>query len=301
MSVWSYPPILIIHLKRFHVGNQGSRRKIDTFVEFPVEKPLPLKVRRFASRKSDAYSSVDSNKNHGRRKHHNDNEVNIDHEEEDVENVMYSLYSVCNHYGSLHGGHYTAYAKNFDDDNWYSYNDSAVNVINNPLNTVCTSSAYVLFFKMEGLNFSTSTDIATEFRSRSSSERTTETCTSSNSSSNSVNNLYKECILSDRAVVPGQASIDPSVLNMQVDPDVPTGVRSAQFTPTKNNKTNHGFFSGSFIARIAGLLGNSLPNFSPPHSQIKPSDKKDEVGDSNEINGGRLVLSTTSSGYDNIQ
>jgi ubiquitin carboxyl-terminal hydrolase 4/11/15 len=50
--------------------------------------------------------------------------VRMNCEEEGVSSV-YDLYAVVNHYGSLNGGHYTAYAKN-NDGNWYDFNDSCV-------------------------------------------------------------------------------------------------------------------------------------------------------------------------------
>lgn len=37
--------------------------------------------------------------------------------------MVYDLYAVSNHFGSLNGGHYTASAKN-PDGRWYYYNDS---------------------------------------------------------------------------------------------------------------------------------------------------------------------------------
>ncbi|XP_066580148.1 ubiquitin carboxyl-terminal hydrolase 47 isoform X2 [Amia ocellicauda] len=38
----------------------------------------------------------------------------------------YELYAVCRHIGSYRGGHYKAFIKSFEDDNWYSFNDSQV-------------------------------------------------------------------------------------------------------------------------------------------------------------------------------
>jgi len=40
--------------------------------------------------------------------------------------VIYELYAVANHSGTVSGGHYYCYAKNFNDDKWYSFNDSSV-------------------------------------------------------------------------------------------------------------------------------------------------------------------------------
>lgn len=87
-ELWKSPDVLVIHLKRF--SNQSrSRDKLDILVDFPVEG-LDLSSR-----------------------------VSI--QEEGKESV-YDLFAVDNHYGGLGGGHYTAYAKNFDNGKWYEYN-----------------------------------------------------------------------------------------------------------------------------------------------------------------------------------
>lgn len=48
--------------------------------------------------------------------------------------------------GGLGGGHYTAFAKNKDDDKWYYFNDRSVEKVieESPLKT---ASAYVLFYE----------------------------------------------------------------------------------------------------------------------------------------------------------
>jgi hypothetical protein len=56
----------------------------------------------------------------------------------------YDLYGVVNHQGALGGGHYTAYAKNFVDDQWYYYDDERVRVVEEQ--QVVSSSAYLLFY-----------------------------------------------------------------------------------------------------------------------------------------------------------
>ena len=58
--------------------------------------------------------------------------------------TVYDLYAIVNHFGNLNGGHYTAYAKN-PDGNWYDYNDSQVSGAN--VNNLCSSAAYVLFYR----------------------------------------------------------------------------------------------------------------------------------------------------------
>lgn len=56
----------------------------------------------------------------------------------------YDLYGVVNHQGALGGGHYTAYAKNFLDDQWYYYDDERVRVVEE--SRVVSPSAYLLFY-----------------------------------------------------------------------------------------------------------------------------------------------------------
>jgi hypothetical protein len=57
---------------------------------------------------------------------------------------MYDLYAVTNHFGSLNGGHYTAFGKN-PDGNWYNFNDSQVSSAG--IKNICSSSAYLLFYR----------------------------------------------------------------------------------------------------------------------------------------------------------
>jgi ubiquitin carboxyl-terminal hydrolase 4/11/15 len=87
LEIWTSPDILVIHLKRFSSGRM-FRDKIDVLVDFPVEG-LDLTGR-----------------------------VGVD----EGKPLLYDLFAVDNHYGGLGGGHYTAYAKNFFDGDWYEYN-----------------------------------------------------------------------------------------------------------------------------------------------------------------------------------
>lgn len=45
------------------------------------------------------------------------------------EKMKYDLVSVINHYGSMNFGHYTAYALNSINNNWYYYDDTNVTLI----------------------------------------------------------------------------------------------------------------------------------------------------------------------------
>lgn len=68
------------------------------------------------------------------------------------ENSKYKLYAVSNHMGGMGGGHYTAYAKSLSDQRWYELDDSSASSLgDDPVNTIVSPSAYVLYFAREGL------------------------------------------------------------------------------------------------------------------------------------------------------
>jgi ubiquitin carboxyl-terminal hydrolase 4/11/15 len=60
--------------------------------------------------------------------------------------IYYDLYAVSNHFGSLHGGHYTAYGFNSLMNKWYEFNDSSVGSVHDPSDVV-TNGAYLLFYR----------------------------------------------------------------------------------------------------------------------------------------------------------
>ncbi|PSN47889.1 Ubiquitin carboxyl-terminal hydrolase 15 [Blattella germanica] len=108
-DLWSLPRILIIHLKRF-VYNRQRREKVDTTVHYPV-RGLDMSEYVIGENKRDA---------------------------------VYDLIGVCNHYGGLGGGHYTAFCQNQNDHKWYLFDDNSVSEINEQ--SVVSSAAYVLFY-----------------------------------------------------------------------------------------------------------------------------------------------------------
>ena len=58
---------------------------------------------------------------------------------------VYDLFAVSEHMGGLGGGHYTATARNYKDNQWYLFNDSHVEPTD-PSKAV-SPSAYVLFYR----------------------------------------------------------------------------------------------------------------------------------------------------------
>lgn len=111
LEIWKVPNILIIHLKRFSF-NRRSRNKLTSLVNFPIDN-LNL------------------------------DEFIINPEEK---GFTYNLFAISNHSGTLRGGHYTTYAKNSYNNNWYSFNDSRVKQIKN-IDDIVSNTAYMLFYQ----------------------------------------------------------------------------------------------------------------------------------------------------------
>jgi ubiquitin carboxyl-terminal hydrolase 8 len=91
MSLWCFPTILVIDLKRFNSQNTKNQ----TLVSFPLDN-LDL------------------------------SEYVIGY---DKESYVYDLYGICNHSGNVLGGHYTSFVKNANGK-WYLFNDSSVMEVN---------------------------------------------------------------------------------------------------------------------------------------------------------------------------
>lgn len=136
MEIFCAPKVLIVHLKRFKTL-KNLKTKINLKVVFPLESldltdfvletqlPEELVQRRMQSSAT--------------------NEENFMKNE-----VIYELYAVINHHGSsLSCGHYTALCRNHCDERWYKFDDKAVFEVSQSF--VCTSDAYVLFYKRKNL------------------------------------------------------------------------------------------------------------------------------------------------------
>ncbi|XP_078399300.1 ubiquitin carboxyl-terminal hydrolase 4 isoform X1 [Cetorhinus maximus] len=114
-DLWSLPKILVVHLKRFSY-NRYWRDKLDTLVEFPIRD---LNMTEFVYNPKAGP-------------------------------CIYDLVAVTNHYGGMGGGHYTAYAKNKIDGQWYYFDDSSVSGASE--DQIVTKAAYVLFYQRRDPN-----------------------------------------------------------------------------------------------------------------------------------------------------
>uniref|UniRef100_A0A4W6FRQ4 ubiquitinyl hydrolase 1 n=1 Tax=Lates calcarifer TaxID=8187 RepID=A0A4W6FRQ4_LATCA len=139
MSLWTLPDILILHLKRFRqVGDR--RNKLSTLVRFPLTglDMAPHMVKRSQSMRNLNLGAWPPSWKQPSG-HHQPADLTLPHD------YQYDLYAVCNHHGGMHGGHYTAYCRNSVDGQWYSYDDSSVDLV--PEEEVCTRGAYILFYQ----------------------------------------------------------------------------------------------------------------------------------------------------------
>ena len=111
LSIQKFPPILVVHLKRFPPQG-GVGDKMNTTVDIPI------------TGLDFSFPSADQ----------------VSH--------RYNLYGVVNHSGSMLSGHYTACCKHPYTAEWYVYNDARVRPIDQ--RHVNSSEAYVLFFELVG-------------------------------------------------------------------------------------------------------------------------------------------------------
>jgi ubiquitin carboxyl-terminal hydrolase 2/21 len=103
---WSFPTILVIDIKRFN----SSNKKNQILIDFPLTN---LNLSKYV---------IGYNK----------------------ESYVYDLYGVCNHSGSVLGGHYTSFVKNANGK-WYEYNDTLVKEIHEQ--EIISPKAYCFFYR----------------------------------------------------------------------------------------------------------------------------------------------------------
>ena len=132
MQLWRLPNILVITLKRFEFKHHILRRdKLDTLVDFPLDG-LDMS-KHCASALTDGNSFV----------------------QDDVP-AVYDLFGVTNHYGRMGFGHYTAFARRWDENgmsnDWALFDDASVQSVGdgrgiNGRNGIVSPAAYILFYR----------------------------------------------------------------------------------------------------------------------------------------------------------
>ncbi|RDD45783.1 Ubiquitin carboxyl-terminal hydrolase 47 [Trichoplax sp. H2] len=109
-----FPYLLTIQLKRFSFDYHTLQRmKLNDRVTFPYILNL-----------SEFLEDQQNNEDDNAEK----NNMELDYD--NTTQLNYELFSIMIHSGSAVGGHYYAYIKSFDDNNWYCFNDQSVTQIN---------------------------------------------------------------------------------------------------------------------------------------------------------------------------
>ncbi|XP_011690756.1 PREDICTED: ubiquitin carboxyl-terminal hydrolase 8-like isoform X2 [Wasmannia auropunctata] len=112
-------PIVVIHLNRF-AESGGWLEKRNTAVDFPL---TGFNLRPYLVTENP--KAIMSN---------------------NIRNYNYSLYAISNHYGTMDGGHYTAFCKNATQNKWYKYDDQTVTEVSPSQVKSQNTSAYLLFY-----------------------------------------------------------------------------------------------------------------------------------------------------------
>ncbi|CAM4571196.1 unnamed protein product [Caretta caretta] len=112
------PPILVLNLKRYQFDGNWFR-KLHYEVSVPFSLPVNLK---------------------GQTAENMDFPLS----------PQYELFAVCHHSGGIDGGHYVAEIKSYENECWYSFNDTVVEKMPEDMNTMGakdSSTAYLLMYR----------------------------------------------------------------------------------------------------------------------------------------------------------
>lgn len=113
LDIIKFPLILIIHLSRFYHDEYGFSGKKQNRVEFEINGFSVGQYARACGGKENRY-------------------------------MDYQLQGVCNHFGTLEGGHYTAYCFSQAYNSWFKYDDHEVTSMS--VSNVKSPAAYMLFY-----------------------------------------------------------------------------------------------------------------------------------------------------------
>lgn len=123
MELWRLPNILVVHLKRFEFKDSLRREKLETTVRFPLDG---LDMSRYCSSMQRNSEFLD-----------------------DAVPAIYDCFAVINHFGRMGFGHYTAFARCFDEnyisEEWDLFDDSHVRSVGS--DNIVSPAAYVLFYR----------------------------------------------------------------------------------------------------------------------------------------------------------
>ncbi|CAM5148386.1 unnamed protein product [Natator depressus] len=115
------PPILVLNLKRYQFDGNWFR-KLHYEVSVPFLLPVNLKEQTAENMDFPLSPQI----------------------------LQYELFAVCHHSGGIDGGHYVAEIKSYENECWYSFNDTVVEKMPEDMNTMGakdSSTAYLLMYR----------------------------------------------------------------------------------------------------------------------------------------------------------
>ena len=134
ITITRAPQILVIQLKRFRTLRRGFNDKNNVFVDFPVTG-LDLTPFCVSPLSPSAVQQVENQYGPSI----------LGSADKTIPPVEYNAYGVVQHFGTLHGGHYTSLVRaSGGGDQWFEFNDRTIN--NHGSRHVPTSAAYLLFY-----------------------------------------------------------------------------------------------------------------------------------------------------------
>lgn len=145
-DLWTLPPILIVHLKRFkHHAPKTTTHHHQSSSSSSTNNASSI-----------SWMSRGNTYSYHPRSHVTKLNQKVDFPLHDwkpsialartVHEPSYDLYAVSNHFGGFGSGHYTAYAMNRIDDEWYEFNDSNTRRIDEKEVERNSNAAYLLFY-----------------------------------------------------------------------------------------------------------------------------------------------------------
>ncbi|XP_043404912.1 uncharacterized protein LOC114022685 isoform X4 [Chelonia mydas] len=113
------PPILVLNLKRYQFDGNWFR-KLHYEVSVPFSLPVNLKEQTAENMDFPLSSQI----------------------------LQYELFAVCHHSGGIDGGHYVAEIKSYENECWYSFNDTVVEKMPEDMNTMDAKDSYTAYLLM---------------------------------------------------------------------------------------------------------------------------------------------------------
>lgn len=133
ITITRAPQILVVQLKRFKTVRRGFTDKSNTVIDFPL---TGLDLSPFCVRPPPTASVREAEAEFG--------QAVLDADEKTTPPFEYDAYGVVQHFGSLHGGHYTALVRGGSVEQWFEFNDRSINSF--AARHVPSQAAYLLFY-----------------------------------------------------------------------------------------------------------------------------------------------------------